>query len=266
MQMPSNREDTKKECLDWLEKQKEQKLNPSNSVGLEQKPAEWSDTDKIGWDEAFACVTRAEKAAKNEEELQNAVTAEKWLKEIKFKYCVHPVNQEWSEEDEHRCGDAIYFLETAKTHYADTSELEKCIEWLKGLQPTEGIKENLEEIPSNVDLDKAAEEYALSLSKSSMGGKEYCKQDFKAGAEWQKKQDEDGKALLYVNDHAYKKGFKDGKIEAMLNNELIWQDVKQIVNIADKEIEGLYRHFDKFPTEQSYYKEILKKYKEQKNK
>ena len=64
-----------------------------------QKPVEWSDTDNIGWDEAFACVTRAEKAAKNEEELQNAVTAEKWLKEIKFKYYVHPVKQEWSEED-----------------------------------------------------------------------------------------------------------------------------------------------------------------------
>ena len=64
-----------------------------------QKPVEWSDTDNTGWDEAFACVTRAEKAAKSEEELQNAVTAEKWLKEIKFKYCVHPVKQEWSNED-----------------------------------------------------------------------------------------------------------------------------------------------------------------------
>ena len=77
-----------KEFVSYLEKQKE------------QKPAEWNEEDNIGWDEAFACVTRAEKAAKNEEELQNAVTAEKWLKEIKFKYCVHPVKQEWSEEDE----------------------------------------------------------------------------------------------------------------------------------------------------------------------
>lgn len=57
-------------------------------------------------------------------------------------------------EFEHRRKDTIYFLETAKTHYADTSELEKCIEWLKGLQPIEGIKGNLEEIPSNVDLEK----------------------------------------------------------------------------------------------------------------
>ena len=67
---------------------------------IEQEFAEWSDTDNIGWDEAFACVTRAEKVAKNEEELQNAVTAEKWLKEIKFKYCVHPMKEEWSEEDD----------------------------------------------------------------------------------------------------------------------------------------------------------------------
>lgn len=42
---------------------------------------------------------------------------------------------EWSEEDKHRCKDAIYFLETAKKHYADTSEIELTIEWLKSLQP-----------------------------------------------------------------------------------------------------------------------------------
>lgn len=42
---------------------------------------------------------------------------------------------EWNEEDEHRYGDAIYFLETAKKHYADTSEIELTIEWLKSLRP-----------------------------------------------------------------------------------------------------------------------------------
>ena len=40
---------------------------------------------------------------------------------------------EWSEEDEHRRTDAIYFLETTKIHYADTSEIEKTIGWLKSL-------------------------------------------------------------------------------------------------------------------------------------
>ena len=40
---------------------------------------------------------------------------------------------EWSKEDEHRRKDAIYFLESAKRHYADTSEIEKSIDWLKSL-------------------------------------------------------------------------------------------------------------------------------------
>ena len=38
------------------------------------------------------------------------------------------------------------------------------------------------------ELEQAAEDYAQSLSKGAMTGKEYCKQDFKAGAEWQKEQ------------------------------------------------------------------------------
>ena len=41
---------------------------------------------------------------------------------------------EWSEEDEHRRKDAIYFLESAMKHYADTSEIEKTIGWLKSLR------------------------------------------------------------------------------------------------------------------------------------
>ena len=42
---------------------------------------------------------------------------------------------EWSEEDEHRKSDAIYFLETAKKHYASTLEIEATISWLKSLRP-----------------------------------------------------------------------------------------------------------------------------------
>ena len=40
----------------------------------------------------------------------------------------------WSEEDEHRVKDTIYFLETAKKHYASTVELDACIDWLKSLE------------------------------------------------------------------------------------------------------------------------------------
>lgn len=42
----------------------------------------------------------------------------------------------WSEEDEHRLKDTIYFLDTAKKHYASsTEELDACIDWLKSLRP-----------------------------------------------------------------------------------------------------------------------------------
>ena len=41
---------------------------------------------------------------------------------------------EWSEENEHRVKDTIYFLETAKKHYASTVELGACIDWLKSLK------------------------------------------------------------------------------------------------------------------------------------
>lgn len=104
----------------------------------EQKPA-WSEEDNIGWDEAFACVTRSEKDAKNEEELQNAVTAEKWLKEIKFKYCVHPVKPEWSEEDEKMLNLAIEWAETMSGQFSfvdmDSTDFRKIINWLKSLRP-----------------------------------------------------------------------------------------------------------------------------------
>lgn len=43
-------------------------------------------------------------------------------------------DSDWSEEDEHRIGDTIYFLDTAKKHYASTVELDACIDWLKSLK------------------------------------------------------------------------------------------------------------------------------------
>lgn len=40
----------------------------------------------------------------------------------------------WSEEDEDRAKDTIYFLDTAKKHYASTVELDACIDWLKSIK------------------------------------------------------------------------------------------------------------------------------------
>lgn len=40
----------------------------------------------------------------------------------------------WSEEDKHRVKDIIYFLDTAKKHYASTVELDACIDWCKSFK------------------------------------------------------------------------------------------------------------------------------------
>lgn len=53
---------------------------------------------------------------------------------------------EWSEEDEHKIKDIIYFLDTAKKHYASTVELDACIDWLKSLKDRYTWKPSEEQI------------------------------------------------------------------------------------------------------------------------
>ena len=60
-----------------------------------------------------------------------------WSKHVKYEPnspSIIEENTEWSEEDEHRAKDIIYFLDTAKKHYASTVELDACIDWLKSLK------------------------------------------------------------------------------------------------------------------------------------
>ena len=40
----------------------------------------------------------------------------------------------WNEEDESKVYDIIYFLNTAKAHYANTEALDDCVDWLKSLK------------------------------------------------------------------------------------------------------------------------------------
>jgi len=61
----------------------------------------------------------------------------KWLKSLKDRVGCEAnctTTKEWSEEDEHRVKDTIYFLDTAKKYYASTVELDACIDWLKSLK------------------------------------------------------------------------------------------------------------------------------------
>lgn len=47
---------------------------------------------------------------------------------------------EWSEKDEHKVKDIIYFLNSAKVHYASDVELNGCIKWLWSLLQRMGFK------------------------------------------------------------------------------------------------------------------------------
>lgn len=57
----------------------------------------------------------------------------------------------WSEEDEHRVKDTIYFLDTAKKHYASTVELDACIDWLKSIRPQKHWKPTEEQLQALAD-------------------------------------------------------------------------------------------------------------------
>jgi hypothetical protein len=114
---------------------------------VEQKPAEWSDADNIGWDEAFSCVTRAERAAKSEEELQNAVTAEKWLKEIKFKYYVHPQpKQEWSENDKQWLSQVYFAIDHSIYSEDERQAMKKYIDFLRSQSKPAEFNDNDDQV------------------------------------------------------------------------------------------------------------------------
>ena len=68
----------------------------------------------------------------------------------------------WSEEDEHRAKDTIYFLDTAKKHYASTVELDACIDWLKSLKNKVAPQKQWK--PS--DEQMKALDWVLSLAKN----------------------------------------------------------------------------------------------------
>ena len=64
---------------------------------------------------------------------------------------------------------------------------EDCIDF--NMHEEKEIKESEKPVPNA--LEEAAEEYARKYGKGAMGGAEYTKQDFIAGANWQRKQDHD---------------------------------------------------------------------------
>ena len=93
---------SKKDCLAYLEKQKEQKpvenggkellyvSNKSYNIGYrdgkreaEQKTAEWSEEDEVYLQDALWCVEKAEESCKDEEDKGACWSAERWLKSLR---------------------------------------------------------------------------------------------------------------------------------------------------------------------------------------
>ena len=110
------------DCVAWLEKQKEQKdFQAKVKQRMEYLWDKLPDADRVN---EGNCTPEEWKTLGAYMELENF---DKDSEEQK--------PAEWSEDDEHRRNDAIYFLETAKKHYADTSELDATIFWLKSLYP-----------------------------------------------------------------------------------------------------------------------------------
>lgn len=69
----------------------------------------------------------------------------------------------WNEKDEYRAKLTIYFLETAKKHYASTVELDACIDWLKSLKEKVHPKNTWK--PSDNQV-KALEHFVRSIGES----------------------------------------------------------------------------------------------------
>lgn len=93
----------------------------------EQKSAEWSKNDTVFLNEITDFFEN--KTVRLQHDIDMYAH---WLKSLPERFNFQP-KEEWSEEDEHRITDAIYFLESAKIHYADTSEIEETIAWLNSL-------------------------------------------------------------------------------------------------------------------------------------
>ena len=110
----------KEEGYEWDENKKELKK-------IEQK-SRWSEEDDAY--KLFA-ISAVKDYYDGENPLHKNLVD--WLKSLKDRVQPQP-KQEWSEKDEHRAEDTIYFLNTAKAHYASTVEIEACVDWLISLK------------------------------------------------------------------------------------------------------------------------------------
>ena len=93
-----------------------------------QKP-KWSDDD-----EQYLLVCKNALRKYQVSDKWDADIISKWLEDKLKQGKQGEKTSKWTEEDESKVEDIIYFLNTAKTHYASTKALDDCIDWLESLK------------------------------------------------------------------------------------------------------------------------------------
>lgn len=116
---------------------------------------------------------------------------------------------------------------------------------------------NSSKIPSNSpkqELEQAAIEWVNSLGNGTYG----ILDAFKAGAEWQKKQDEEElKSEEKLNHPLYLEGFDTGREVQKVFNELTWKDIVELEGIINQ----VHYDFSAGIGQESFGKEVLERFR-----
>lgn len=108
-----------------------------NNTFLPQTSA-WSEEDELMIQDAIYWINEFQKSnkCKDENDMQNSVTCENWLKSIKDRVQPQP-KQEWTEEDERNLRGIICEIEINKFNAPeyDMETYDGFLSWLKSLKP-----------------------------------------------------------------------------------------------------------------------------------
>jgi hypothetical protein len=145
--VPNDQVETLNSWIIWLKKQ-----------GKQKPKQEWGEGDMAMIQDAIHWINEFQKSnrCKDENDMQNSVTCENWLKSLKDRISSQPP-QKWGEEDEENRINAIKYLEIFDAQAIHGDVAIPCINWLKSLKfkpnhwkPSEYDISLLEEIARNI--------------------------------------------------------------------------------------------------------------------
>lgn len=116
----------------------EHKLEKNMNNTFLPQTSTWSEEDELMIQDAIYWINEFQKSnkCKDENDMQNSVTCENWLKSIKDRVQPQP-KQDWSEEDEHTLEAIIKEIEANKAACPEYDEkaYDMFLSWLKSLKP-----------------------------------------------------------------------------------------------------------------------------------